>query len=763
MRHLHTCIFGSALLALLLVACAGGPSDERPDAPEPEAPVAAADPGEAPAEQPATPKRVEPPKPPDPLRHRDDLPPEKRIVIVVDGEERIADLDAALAAGYTPVDFSNDWTPYIFEERHSAEGELLENRYRQIYIGLANDKTDGDGRPLPDNELNFLEVFGIPPSMGVVRERFITDAAAECHAEIDYEAMAKVESIPFLRGRALRDYNARVARARRAVDKAIEEANEAGQKAAKKAQDLARKQARDAAKAHEAAVAAATQGGLAAPPAPPPVEMPPAYDPIETIPELEARAPDVAATVEESMALVQLADAREVAFDMVEKRLKCDDHDRPRYKHKKGQFDHGLRMGVRRFQRKHKIYEYANMKGETMEMLATPPLQSNFKAFERVLTERVVAATHILEDGTTQTGDEPPTYVGSDGVERPIRNLVAEFVGAAKTQTGLDTPERVLAFMQRYSPEDFATWLRVGVRFPELPEYYTENMDLKIVIDRGDVWYDLPYNDQGREVRQPRRRMPKLMVYLRWNDQTIRLVRWPTTIGGWRTDLASNGYVYMRYKGSDIGDRVIRKIISGPTWVPPESTPLKSLAKRKWVNGKGQGIVNYDEMGPGYLSAYGLVAGYFVIPGRDGRPDQDRGIRAHGSSDYMSIRSSQRFSHGCHRLLNHLSVRLYGFVLNHRPHVVDGDQKMNHERQFYHQEQVYQVRLPSRGFAYVLDPPLPVTVLEGNIMGRRKTPYEGYVKIPGETYPDLMPGEAPGGEDDRAGGGGGAADEDDDA
>ena len=33
------------------------------------------------------------------------------------------------------------------------------------------------------------------------------------------------------------------------------------------------------------------------------------------------------------------------------------------------------------------------------------------------------------------------------------------------------------------------------------------------------------------------------------------------------------------------------------------------------VNG-GRWVVNYDELGPGYLSAYGLVAGYFVVPGR---------------------------------------------------------------------------------------------------------------------------------------------------
>lgn len=766
MRHIHTCILSSATLAVLFAGCAGGPNEDGDGAATPEKTARVEPPSKAgaatPRAEPTKPEKAEPPPPPDPLRHRDDLPPERRIVIGVDGEQRVVDIDVALAAGYTPVDFSDDWTPYIFEERADEEGEPLENRYRQIYMGLANDETDGDGRALPENELNFLEVFGIPPSMGVLRKRFLEDEGKTCHADIDYAAIGAAENVPFLRGGRLRSYNGRVARARRAVEKAIAEANTKGERAYKKALRAAKAEQKALDAEHTAALlehrkvasaAKATGKPAPQPPAKPaPVAMPEEWVPIEDSEGLRARDPEVAGTVEESMALADQATRREIAFDNIEKRLKCDAHDRPRYKHKKGRFDHGLRMGIRRFQRKHKIYEYANMKGETMEMLATPPRQSNYKSFVRVLTERVIAATHIIEDGTTQTGDAPPTYTGTDGVERPIRNLVAEFVDTARTQLGLDTADKALAFFQRYGDEDFDTWMRVGVKFPPLPEYYSGNMDLKVVIDRGDVWYDLPYDETGKELRQPRQRMPKLMVYLRWNDQTIRLVRWPTTIGGWRKDLASNGYVYMRYKGSDVGDRVIRKIISGPTWVPPESTPLKSLAKRRWVNGKAQGIVNYEEMGPGYLSAYGLVAGYFVIPGRDGK-DQDRGIRAHGSSDYMSIRSSQRFSHGCHRLLNHLSVRLYGFILNHRPHTVGGDQKMNAQRQFYYNEQVYQMRMPSRGFAYFLDPPIPVTVLEGNIKGKRKTPYEDYVKIPGETYPDSMPGEGAAGEDDRAGGG----------
>ena len=111
---------------------------------------------------------------------------------------------------------------------------------------------------------------------------------------------------------------------------------------------------------------------------------------------------------------------------------------------------------------------------------------------------------------------------------------------------------------------------------------------------------------------------------------------------------------------------MIRQVVSGPVWIAPASTPIRSLVKGKTVNERWMRVVNYDELGPGYLSAYGLVAGYFVVPGQNGRPDWDNGVRAHGSSDYLSIYSANGFSHGCHRLPNHIAIRMYSFILRHR-------------------------------------------------------------------------------------------------
>jgi len=163
-------------------------------------------------------------------------------------------------------------------------------------------------------------------------------------------------------------------------------------------------------------------------------------------------------------------------------------------------------------------------------------------------------------------------------------------------------------------------------------------------------------------------------------------------------------------------------------------------------------VVNYDELGPGYLSAYGLIAGYFVVPGQNGHNDFDNGVRAHGSSDYLSIYSSNGYSHGCHRLPNHLAIRLYSFILHHRHMKVSGDQPMGFTRQFLWKETVYEMKIPSRGYLFELDPPVPVNVLEGNIMGDAKKPILEYVPEPWNKYPPGPPPPAPT-SGDKAGGG----------
>jgi hypothetical protein len=202
-----------------------------------------------------------------------------------------------------------------------------------------------------------------------------------------------------------------------------------------------------------------------------------------------------------------------------------------------------------------------------------------------------------------------------------------------------------------------------------------------------------------------------------------------------------------------VGKRVWRHIVSAPVWLPPPSSPLASMVKTKWVAGGYPRVVNYDETGPGFLSAYGLVAGIHEQAKQRGEVVAyfDNGIRTHGSFDYLSLRG--RFSHGCHRLYNNLAVRMFSFVLKHRHAKVLGPMALGFRRTFYWDGEVFEMRLPTRGFYYELDPPMPVETLKGNIAGQAQQPITDYVRKPGATYANGSLPSAPTGPESKAGGG----------
>src|SRR5947208_449999 len=85
-------------------------------------------------------------------------------------------VDEAKTAGLTIVDLSDDWTAYIFRDAANEAGEPLQNRYRAVLLGLANDSGDRDGQPLQPDEHNYLELYGISPTLSVLRARFIEDS-----------------------------------------------------------------------------------------------------------------------------------------------------------------------------------------------------------------------------------------------------------------------------------------------------------------------------------------------------------------------------------------------------------------------------------------------------------------------------------------------------------------------------------------------------------------------------------------------------------
>ena len=97
-----------------------------------------------------------------------DLPPERRAFQVVAQEERSVDAAAARAQGLTIVDLSDAWAPTVLDGAS----------YRSVFTALAADRGDADGQPLAAGERNYLELYGIPPALSVLRRRFLVDKAA---------------------------------------------------------------------------------------------------------------------------------------------------------------------------------------------------------------------------------------------------------------------------------------------------------------------------------------------------------------------------------------------------------------------------------------------------------------------------------------------------------------------------------------------------------------------------------------------------------
>jgi hypothetical protein len=628
------------------------------------------------------------------------LSAERRAIQFSKGKEHMVDAEIARARGLVVVDLSDDWAPFLFRDAHAPDGTLLVNRYRSVFVGLANDRTDGDGRALEPGEKNLLELYGIPPSLSVLRTRFLEDEGRDC-SDVNHDVLGAVRELAAYGDQTARERRLAYEKRKARVDKAF------------------------------------TASG--------------------TFADLDALAlaePKHRADVE----AVKSYEAERAAFAEVEKRMICEGRVDPA-KHVAGTFDTSMRRAVVAFQQENALLDRSDMSRETLNALTRSVGANNLAALRRAIAERAVDAAGILEDGSVRppakkdgSARKVPTYETESGERVEVPDLVTPATDAVLARMGISTPEDALAFFKRHAAADFK-WLKVAARFPTLPEYYSDHMDLSVEIDRGDIWYEFPYDAKGNKVPQPRRYLPTQTLFVSWRGERVPLIKWRTTIGGWRTEMASDGQDYLRYKGSDVGPRVWQHVVAAPVWIPPESTPLGGMVQKVYVNGRRQWATNYDELGPGYLSAYGLAMAIHVEVRRhkDGRVTYfDNGIRSHGSSDYRSLLG--RFSHGCHRLYNNLAVRLFSFVLRHRHERTMGQVTLDFRRTFFKDDKIFDLRLPVRGFYYLLDPPLPVEVLEGNIKGKLKDPVEVYVKKPWETYPNERPPPVLGGPESKAGG-----------
>ena len=613
------------------------------------------------------------------------------------------DIGEAEARGYTVVDLSDSWVPYIFTEKTAGRQDEQDNRYREKYVGLANNQIDLWGDQLDDHERNYLELYGIPPTLSVIQREWseLESEIEPCLEAAGYDRSAFGTydgTIVFKKaGRTKRNKSARWYQAR--VEKAMKKAK---------------------------------------------------LDPAN--PDDMAAAKDHPKTKKIYKKWREFQDEVDV-IDHAQRRFRCEkmfNGGDGTGKFDVGVYDSPTTHALANFERKHDIMGWGHFKSDNLAVLAMEPDQAQFERLERVMQERIVSAAGILEDGSARDWKHSKKkghfkYTDTEGNEHELRDLATEYTDALLVALDMDTPQKAkakLAVLSDLSDHGFDALL-VAAKMPEKPPYYSDDMQFSTIVDRGDVWYDFPYDEVGNKKGQPRRRRPRLTLYVEYNEQKIPLVHWGTTIGSWRNEI-KDGEVMLKYKNSDVGPRVWKDIMAAPVWIPPANTPAAELIRGRWRNGKYKRDVDYPTTGPGYRSAYGLVAAYHIkqVERADGTiAEFDNGIRTHGSVDYMSI--LRRFSHGCHRLYNMNAVRMFSFILLHREYTREGQQQVGVGRYIEHEGRTYHMKLGTRGYKYELVEPIPVLVTKGKIKGRRRSPIEEYVPkpVPPEEIEDGEDGE----------------------
>ncbi|MBL9013011.1 MAG: L,D-transpeptidase family protein [Myxococcales bacterium] len=375
---------------------------------------------------------------------------------------------------------------------------------------------------------------------------------------------------------------------------------------------------------------------------------------------------------------------------------------------------------VELFQRRNFLMPNERLDPETRDAMQLDSRELDFRLALRILRERVVDATGLIEDGTA--GDGPQPVLGrlldpapmraARGVEKPLPDgapdLISAATEAAAKELGWTGPAELKAFFERHP-----NGLRVALALPPVPAYHSAHMELSTVIDRGDVWYD------DRPIARKIKHRPTLVLYVTDGATKRPLVRWPTTIGGWSDVRLEGGFVVQKWKESDVGPRVWKELYAAPTWLPPPSTPDRDLVKNNY---NGTWSLKTDIMGPGPHAAFGvaLLKHHRVVKLKDGTERfDDNGIGTHGSASVTSIVNGT--SHGCHRLYNQLAVRLADFLLVHRNHEVKGETPEVYRRIVRHKG-TFVAKINTRGYLYEMTPPVPVVVKAGNIKSARKVP-----------------------------------------
>jgi hypothetical protein len=580
--------------------------------------------------------------------------------------------DQAGKLGLTVIDLSTQWAPRLFADQPSL-GKKGKQPYRKTFLALQNEAF-GDGPEFDRAKGDrFLELYGIFPTFSVLKKRLADDERHDCHLAIENEPLVQQK-------RPISPWR----------DRAAQQSDYAFAKTLFAQLDGERKRRN-----------------------------------LETIEPLKGDRFFGRAYQQYERVGTLVA-----AISKMQEHLKCERLLPP--KTKEGIIDYASAEALKAFQRKHMIVSW-ELDEETRAALVADSRELDFRSILRTLRERVIEATGVIEDGSAR--NERGLVLGRQldaiafrGMPKytPMPNgapdLVSSMTEEAAKALGWTGPAETRTFFDKMG--DALEDASIAVRLPKPPAYHGKKMDLRAVIDRGDVYFDFPYTPKGeRKVPLPERR-PYIVLYAKDGDRDIALVRWPTTIGGWKPEKVRPKVIQMVYKESTQGERIWRDLVVSPVWVPPEKAPKRELVRPRY---DGSWTLNTDLFGPGYPSAFGLVklvhhrvAKMYKVQPKGDPIVHDEGIGTHGSVSYDSIHHGT--SHGCHRLFNHQSIRLGSFLLAHREHKVTGRIELGYGRSVLWEGRSLNLKVENGGFKYELTPPVPVEVLKGRIMTNVTSP-----------------------------------------
>jgi hypothetical protein len=606
--------------------------------------------------------------------------------------------EAARQDGLTVLDLSDEWLPSIFSETPEKPEPL-----RPFLIDLANEKFRSGSKYFRAREDRYFEVFGIPRSLNLLRRRIAERRRHACHARVK--------------------------------DSVLEQLSEKNVIPAEEAEKV------------------------------PNPDLAPGEKPTEDKPSMIYTGKTVSPR--------PLTALEHRAVEAVQAHLRCEDL--LSGKANAGRMDRRTVDGLQKYQRMQTVGDSGNVDLDTRTALLGDSREQDFRALLRGLRERVVDATGLIEDGSASgvvgevqgreldtaefrplpklppgasaaapASTAPPAAVVQSAAPAPTEtkaadakpalkitpapDLIAAATQAASDALGWKSPDDVLTSTIVVPPKRKGSKkgllplpVSVAVRLPPLPAYHGPKMELRAEVDRGEVVLARPKLDKdGRKMwKPPVADRPTLTLFAKVGDGEIALVRWPTTIGGWKTIQRSDGSLALKYKESITGEAVWPGVLVGPTWHPGGDKQTRHLLVKHGDTFEAK----TDLIGPGYRAAYGLVAiVHQQIEGTDesGQPQLvDHRIRTHGTPVYRSVRRGE--SSGCHRLHNYEALRLSGFLVRHHENTRDGLVPEDYERKLEYKGQQISLISVAKGYRFAFTPPIHVTVLDGDVKGNARS------------------------------------------